>query len=313
MVVISEAKTLGKRLEQRYPSSGDGSLDWDWQASRVNPQLSPFANDLTREVTHLISDLQHVALGDIETLRLLRMVRMLKDPAIREEVASGRITIAAIKPWANRTKVGDLDDSELVTNTDVAAEYYLVNREIKLPLQVIARVSFNLSREDLMEFYPNVYKALIEKASLAFPGKQTRWDDFVDYMTSGPVTFLVLHDGVGAVEEWRRQLGATDPKAAHPESLRGRFGASIGANVGHGSSDVESVVAEFDWVASRLGRLLRNSGDVYPDEADLKKSGLIPYEARLIAIGRIPCTPKLRAVYKNAQAEIHSVEFFLNN
>lgn len=56
----------------------------------------------------------------------------------------------------------------------------------------------------------------------------------VDYITSCPIVAMVL-EGPKAIELCRTTIGATDPLAATPGSIRGDFGATVGRNLVHGS------------------------------------------------------------------------------
>ncbi len=64
--------------------------------------------------------------------------------------------------------------------------------------------------------------------------------ELVDFITSGPLTALVV-SGPRAVAAVRALMGATDPVAAGPGSLRGDYALEIGQNLVHGSdSDVSA-------------------------------------------------------------------------
>lgn len=56
----------------------------------------------------------------------------------------------------------------------------------------------------------------------------------VDFITSGPVVAMVL-EGENAILEWRKMMGATNPKDAAPGTIRGDFALTIDENVAHGS------------------------------------------------------------------------------
>jgi nucleoside-diphosphate kinase len=56
----------------------------------------------------------------------------------------------------------------------------------------------------------------------------------VDYITSYPIVAMVL-EGPKAIELCRATIGATDPLAATPGSIRGDYGATVGRNLVHGS------------------------------------------------------------------------------
>ena len=61
----------------------------------------------------------------------------------------------------------------------------------------------------------------------------------VAYMCSGPVVCMVW-EGKDVVKTGRKIIGATNPLASEPGSLRGDFCIEVGRNVIHGSDAVES-------------------------------------------------------------------------
>jgi nucleoside-diphosphate kinase len=65
----------------------------------------------------------------------------------------------------------------------------------------------------------------------------------VDYITSGPI-FVMALERENAVEELRRLIGATDPKYAEKNTIRGLYGESVDRNVIYGSDTREN--AEFE-------------------------------------------------------------------
>lgn len=67
--------------------------------------------------------------------------------------------------------------------------------------------------------------------------------ELVDFITSGSVVVSVL-EGENAVLAYRELMGATDPKAAAPGTLRADFAKSIGENAVHGSDAAETAKAE---------------------------------------------------------------------
>ena len=70
--------------------------------------------------------------------------------------------------------------------------------------------------------------------------------DLVDYMTSGPVMIQAL-EGENAVSLNRKLMGATDPKAAAPGTIRADFAESIEQNVVHGSDAPETAAVEVSY------------------------------------------------------------------
>lgn len=65
----------------------------------------------------------------------------------------------------------------------------------------------------------------------------------VSFMTSGPALLMVL-EGNGAVDAWRKLMGATDPAKAAPGTVRKLYGESIEANSVHGSDSPTSAARE---------------------------------------------------------------------
>lgn len=69
------------------------------------------------------------------------------------------------------------------------------------------------------------------------------YEKLVDYITSGPVVAMVW-EGQDAVSAARATMGATNPVAAAPGTIRGDFGMEIGRNLVHGSDSPENGVTE---------------------------------------------------------------------
>ena len=63
--------------------------------------------------------------------------------------------------------------------------------------------------------------------------------DLVRYMTSGPVVVGRIERD-GAVEHWRKVIGATDPLKSSPGTIRNLYGTNIEANAVHGSDSPEN-------------------------------------------------------------------------
>ncbi|KAF8323201.1 nucleoside diphosphate kinase [Clavulina sp. PMI_390] len=69
-----------------------------------------------------------------------------------------------------------------------------------------------------------------------FPG-------LIKYMAAGPVVAMVW-EGLDAVKTGRAILGATNPLASLPGTIRGDYALAVGRNVCHGSDAVESAEKE---------------------------------------------------------------------
>ena len=75
--------------------------------------------------------------------------------------------------------------------------------------------------------------------------------ELVDFITSGPVVAAVL-EGPDAVAAYRELMGATDPKAAAPGTIRARFAKSIGENAVHGSDALNTAQTEIALIFPKL-------------------------------------------------------------
>ncbi len=106
----------------------------------------------------------------------------------------------------------------------------IVSRFEKAGLKVVAAKMLKLSREQAEGFYA-------EHKERGFFG------ELVGFMTSGPVTVLVL-EGDDAIAKNRELMGATNPKEAAPGTIRADFAQSIDANAVHGSDSPESAERE---------------------------------------------------------------------
>ena len=72
-------------------------------------------------------------------------------------------------------------------------------------------------------------------------------DSLVAFMTSGPVVPMVLEKD-NAVEDFRKLIGATDPKQAAENTIRHEYAESAEKNIIHGSDSVvhaEEEIAHF--------------------------------------------------------------------
>jgi len=67
--------------------------------------------------------------------------------------------------------------------------------------------------------------------------------ELVDFITSGPLVAMQV-SGEGAIAGMRALMGATDPIAAAPGTIRGDLATLIGENIVHGSDSAESAARE---------------------------------------------------------------------
>ena len=65
----------------------------------------------------------------------------------------------------------------------------------------------------------------------------------VDFITGGPLVAAVI-EGEAAIVQWRNMMGATNPAAANPGTIRGDLATEMQENVTHGSDSPESAARE---------------------------------------------------------------------
>ena len=79
------------------------------------------------------------------------------------------------------------------------------------------------------------------------------YGELVTYMSSGSIIPMIL-EKENAVEDFRKLIGATDPKKAEAGTIRALFAKSIDANAIHGSDSDENAAIEGNFFFSQLER-----------------------------------------------------------
>ncbi|ASS75222.1 nucleoside-diphosphate kinase [Tumebacillus algifaecis] len=69
--------------------------------------------------------------------------------------------------------------------------------------------------------------------------------ELVDFITSSPV-FGMIWEGENVITTARAMMGATNPSAAAPGTIRNDFAISVGMNIIHGSDSPENAKREID-------------------------------------------------------------------
>ena len=100
----------------------------------------------------------------------------------------------------------------------------------KAGLEIVAARMMHLTKDQAQGFYA-VHK------------DRPFFNDLVSYMTSGPVIVQVLL-GENDIETNRDIMGATNPAAADPGTLRADFADSIEENIVHGSDGADTAADE---------------------------------------------------------------------
>ena len=76
--------------------------------------------------------------------------------------------------------------------------------------------------------------------------------DLVDFIIGGPLVVAVI-EGPEAIASWRSMMGATNPAAAAPGTIRGDLATETQTNVTHGSDSPESAAREIALFFPALG------------------------------------------------------------
>ncbi|ETW85541.1 hypothetical protein HETIRDRAFT_470594 [Heterobasidion irregulare TC 32-1] len=106
----------------------------------------------------------------------------------------------------------------------------IINRFEQRGFKLVALKLVHATPEHLEKHYADL------KGKAFFPG-------LIKYMASGPVVAMVWQ-GLDAVKTGRVMLGATNPLASAPGTIRGDFALAVGRNICHGSDAVESAEHE---------------------------------------------------------------------
>ncbi|WFD03114.1 nucleoside-diphosphate kinase [Malassezia obtusa] len=96
--------------------------------------------------------------------------------------------------------------------------------------QLVAMKLVHAGEDHLEKHYADL------KGKPFFPG-------LIKYMSSGPVVAMVWQ-GKDVVKQGRALLGATNPLASAPGTIRGDFAIDVGRNICHGSDSTESAQKE---------------------------------------------------------------------
>jgi nucleoside-diphosphate kinase len=102
----------------------------------------------------------------------------------------------------------------------------VLSRVQKAGFKILGMKQFRLTKEEAGPFYA-VHKG------------RPFYEGLVDFMTSGPCVPVAL-EKVNAVADYRKLIGATDPKDADSGTIRKLFADSKGENIVHGSDSVEN-------------------------------------------------------------------------
>ncbi len=103
----------------------------------------------------------------------------------------------------------------------------------KKGFKIVAMKYTRLSKEQAGAFYA-VHK------------KRPFYKELVKFMSSGPIVAAILEKD-NAVADFRKVIGATNPKEAKKGTIRAKYAANVGENAVHGSDSDENAQIEADF------------------------------------------------------------------
>lgn len=175
---------------------------------------------------------------------LSQVLDTISDPRLEEEILEGNITLAMVRPnvgpEANTLGLSDIEAAERI-------------EEMIEGLGVLAKFSFNFTTEAVEEFYGGGPRESMSKESpIDSTRYDNRWPEFVDFMTSGPTTVILLYSpNNDAIPAWRNHLGHWNIDEVRDEAtIRGKLGVNKYNNLVHGSDAPESVIRELTIIKS---------------------------------------------------------------
>ncbi len=186
---------------------------------------------------------------NLDKEEITSIVNLLESNGFKELISQGKITLAMIRP-----NVGP--DANLLGMPDLEAAEEIEKKITGLGFSM--KFSFVWPKESITEFYDGGPKASMQKEKPIDPAKYpTRWEEFVDFMSSAPTTIIYLFDPDNeAIKKWRDHLGHWNiDQVRDPSTIRGSFGVNKYNNLVHGSDSSDSVSKETGMICSALRKI----------------------------------------------------------
>ena len=104
---------------------------------------------------------------------------------------------------------------------------------IKNKLNIKESKKIHITKDEVLEFY-KVHQS------------KPFYNELCSYLSSGPIVVMIL-EGINAVVENRKLMGATNPKEAQENTIRKLYGISIDKNSVHGSDSKDNAKKEIEF------------------------------------------------------------------
>jgi len=130
----------------------------------------------------------------------------------------------------------------IIKPTAVKMGYYgnIISEIVEAGFKITAMKMVHLDKEQASQFY-------------AIHRNRPFFDDLTSFMSSGPV-FVAILEKDNAIDDFRRLIGATNPKEAAENTIRAHFGTSLSQNAVHGSDSIKNAKTEADFFFSKIER-----------------------------------------------------------
>lgn len=112
-------------------------------------------------------------------------------------------------------------------------------------LNITGKINSYIENSGLKIIAQKMVLLTVKQAQLFYEIHKNRpfFSELVEFMTSGPVIVQVLV-GENAISKYRKVMGATDPKQADKNTIRGDLADDIGENRVHGSDSIDNANRE---------------------------------------------------------------------
>lgn len=162
---------------------------------------------------------------------------------LKKDINSQSLTFAMIKPEAVKQRnTGKIID--MIENNG---------------FEVVRMVKVLIPEEMVQEFYA-VHK------------EKPFFNELVEGIAAKPVIIMALYKD-DAVAEWRKLIGATNPKDAAPGTIRHQFGTSIQDNAVHGSDSEKNSMFELSLFFPEMFLSPEDDEDCDDEDDDCESDG----------------------------------------
>lgn len=171
---------------------------------------------------------------------------VLQNQELKDEILAGNVTLAMIRPHLGpAANVLNLTDQEAADEIEKMIE----------GLGMMTKFSVKFDPAIVAEFYSGGPRAsMLEEPPQEPALYDSRWPEFIDFMSSAPTTIVLLHSpDHDAIEKWRVHLGHWNiDEFRDPTTIRGKLGVNKYNNLVHGSDSSAAIIREIGIISRQL-------------------------------------------------------------